>query len=205
MLMLALLPLLCAAASAGAADPSCLIIRDVTAAQDVKIEAHGANALRVRAVPSGGQFKDDPDVVSAFTPLASAAAGEQSMDEPIECVTVALDAALDTFVSSGNLKAAVGADGKLVFTRISDGRVLLHERSVRTLKPTTTVPPVGGFLSLDYSFEAVEGERIYGLGQHAAFSWDKNFPVNGQLDQKGVPEMLLEPHGELSITATHAT
>jgi hypothetical protein len=27
-------------------------------------------------------------------------------------------------------------------------------------------------------------QRADGLGQHAAFKWDKDFPVNGQLDQK---------------------
>ena len=62
------------------------------------------------------------------------------------------------------------------------------------LAPTTTTPPVAGFLSLDLAFEAVPGERIYGLGQHAAFPWDHDFPQNGVLDQKGVPAMLLEPH-----------
>ena len=41
-----------------------------------------------------------------------------------------------------------------------------------------------GFFSLLLSFEAVDGERIYGLGQHAAFSWDPSYPA--QLDQKGV-------------------
>ena len=34
------------------------------------------------------------------------------------------------------------------------------------------------------AFEAVVGERIYGLGQHAAFPWDHDFPIDGQLDQK---------------------
>ena len=57
--------LLLVAADAASA-PSCLIVHDAVSAQDLKIEAHGANAVRVRAVPTGGTFKDDPDVISAL-------------------------------------------------------------------------------------------------------------------------------------------
>eukprot|EP01049_Picozoa_sp_SAG25_P014227 SAG25_NODE_2446_length_1598_cov_1.340227_3_plen_198_part_00 len=136
----------------------CLVVHDTSAAQDLRIEAHGANSLRVRAVPSGGAFKDAPDVVSAFTPLGDDGTG--SMLLSAQCATTVLDSAAGASVSNGNLKAAVGADGKLVFTRISDGRALLVEKRVRVLAPTATVPPVQGFLSLDMEFEAVEGERI---------------------------------------------
>jgi hypothetical protein len=84
--------------------------------------------------------------------------------------------------------------------------VLLTEKNVRALAPTVTRPPKPGFLSLDLAFEAVEGERIYGLGQHAAFSFDKNYPVNGQLDQKGIPSMLMEPHdGDVTIPVAHSS
>lgn len=89
---------------------------------------------------------------------------------------------------------------------MSDGKVLLTEKFVRVLAPTTTVPPVPGFLQLDFAFEAVDGERVYGLGQHAAFSWAKDFPKDGQLDQKGVPPMLLEPHdGDVTIPIVHSS
>jgi alpha-D-xyloside xylohydrolase len=89
---------------------------------------------------------------------------------------------------------------------VSDGKTLLTEKSVRVLAPTTTTPSVPGFLSLDMAFKAVPGERIYGLGQHAAFAWDKNFPINGQLDQKNVPAMLMEPHdGDVTIPVAHSS
>jgi hypothetical protein len=133
-------------------------------------------------------FKDAPDVISALGNVSS----DGNTPAASDCAVVLLStsstgaSADTTSVTSGNIKAAVGADGKLTFTRVSDGKTLLTEKSVRSLVPTTTVPPVAGFLSLEMAFAAVEGERIYGLGQHAAFSWDKNFPVNGQLDQKGV-------------------
>jgi alpha-D-xyloside xylohydrolase len=191
--------LLCAfgASIIEAISSSCLIVRDRTSAQDVKIEAHGANAVRVRAIPAGGQFKDEPDVISALITTNSTTVSE--------CSTVTLSKT-EQVVTSGNLKAAVGADGRLVFTRVSDGKVLLTEKAVRNLRPTTTVPPVPGFLALDLSFEAVVGERIYGLGQHAAFSWDHDFPKDGRLDQKGVPKMLMEPHdGDVSIPVAHSS
>ena len=184
-----------------AASPRCVVVRDVASAQDVKIEAHGANAVRVRAVVVGAQFVDDPDVVSAFTPLPSTTAAAPGVDA--ECVPVDLGAA-GSFVVSGNLKAALGSDGKLTFTRVSDSKTLLTEKDTRTLAPATTVPAVPGFFSLGLSFEAVEGERIYGLGQHAAFSWDPNYPA--QLDQKGVGSMLLEPHdGDVTIPVAHSS
>ena len=193
--------LLCGAV---AASPSCLVVRDAANAQDVKIEAHGTNAVRVRAVVSGGKVVDDPDVVSAFTPLPTRGIATTLVAAAdAECATVNLGAA-GSSVTSGNLKASVGSDGKLTFTRLSDSKVLLTEKDVRTLTSTTTVPPVPGFFSLGLSFEAVEGERIYGLGQHAAFGWDPNFPV--QLDQKGVPSMLLEPHdGDVTIPVAHSS
>jgi hypothetical protein len=81
------------------ASPSCVVVRDAASAQDVKIEAHGANAVRVRAVASGGVFLDDPDVVSAFTPLPTTTPpGDEGVTlsatdaGELECATVDLDA-----------------------------------------------------------------------------------------------------------------
>jgi alpha-D-xyloside xylohydrolase len=157
-------------------------------------------------VPSGGRFLDDPDVVSAFTPLPTPGGGATILNSETECSTVSLGNTAGSTITSGNLMAAVGSDGKLTFTRVSDSVVLLAEKNVRSLTPTTTVPPLPGFFSLALSFEAAEGERIYGLGQHAAFAWDHNFPQNGQLDQKGVPSMLLEPHdGDVTIPVVHSS
>ena len=168
-------------------------------------QASTSPQVRVRAVASGGTFVDAPDVVSAFTPLPTQSVGATILASETECATVALSGVGST-VTSGNLRAAVGSDGKLTFTRVSDSMVLLTEKVVRSLTPTTTVPPARGFFSLALSFEAVEGERIYGLGQHAAFPWDNNFPQNGQLNQKGLPTMLLEPHdGDVTIPVVHSS
>ena len=134
------------------AGPSCVVVRDAASAQDVRIEPHGANAVRVRAVVSGGRFVDDPDVVSAFTPLPAPGGGGGG-GGALELAAAGVDgegcAAVDlgssaagTSVTSGNIKAAVGPDGRLTFTRVSDSKVLLTEKDVRALTPTTTVPPV---------------------------------------------------------------
>ena len=77
--------------------------------------------------------------------------------------------------------------GGSTFTRVPDEKVMLSEKSAWHLTPTTTTPPLAGFSSLEIAFDAVEGERIYGLGQHAAFPCDPSFPTKGQLSPKVVP------------------
>ena len=130
------------------AGQGCVVVRDAAAGQDVKIEAYGTNAVRVRAVPTGGSFKDSPDVISGLVPPATHdASGAQA-----DCASVALSSAGQS-VTSGNLKASVGSDGTLSFTRVSDGKLLLSEKEVRKLAPTTTTPPVSGFLSLGHGIQ----------------------------------------------------
>lgn len=133
----------------------------------------GEHAVRVRVVPSGGSFRDD--LVSALVPPAD---GFGATD----CDTLALSGSGQT-ITSGNLQAAVGADGLLTFTRLSDKKVLLAEASLRSLTPTTTVPEREGFYAFNISFHANEGERIYGLGQHKTGLLD-NVGGNFQLAPK---------------------
>lgn len=92
-----------------AASSSCVVVRDAASAQDVKIEVHGANAVRVRAVTLGGKFVDAPDVVSAFTPLPGTATvtATPTVADGADCTAVDLGAA-GSSVISGNLKAALG-------------------------------------------------------------------------------------------------
>lgn len=136
--------------SCAAQGPLCMVVRDTAAGQDVRLEGHGADAIRVRAVPHGLSFFDPPDVVSALVEPSPSA----------ECRTV--DMRSGQSVTSGNLRASLSEDGILSFTRISDGALLLRERESRVLAPTTTTPPMSGFLKLQMSFEAVAGERLYG-------------------------------------------
>jgi hypothetical protein len=117
-----------ASPSAGTASTACLVVRDDNG-QDVKIEVFGENGVRVRAVPTGGTFVDAPDVISALLPPSTPSA------EPgvaAECASVLLSsagaAAPAAAIVSGNIKAAVGSDGTLTFTRLSDNKVLLKEK-----------------------------------------------------------------------------
>jgi alpha-D-xyloside xylohydrolase len=180
LLLLLLLPVQATAAL------GCVVVRDKhNAQQDLKIEQWGENAVRVRAVPSGGSFRDD--LVSALVPPTDGFAAA-------ECGTVVLGAAGET-VTSGNLQAIVGADGLLTFTRLSDNKVLLSEASVRGLTPTTTVPEREGFYAFNISFHATEGERIYGLGQHKT----------GLLDNVGGKFQLSPMNTEILIPVAHSS
>eukprot|EP01051_Picozoa_sp_SAG22_P000314 SAG22_NODE_7_length_40155_cov_25.241356_27_plen_389_part_00 len=176
-----------------AAAPSCLIIRDASAGQDVKMEQFGANAVRVRAVPAGGAFRDD--LVSALVPPSDGFAADPAAGG---CPTVALDAAAaggPTSVISGNMRAALGPHGLLSFTRIHDSKVLLAEAAVRSMAPAVTVPELPGFYGLNITFKANAGERIYGLGQHKT----------GILDNAG-GKFELSPHNtEIFIPVAHSS
>ena len=174
--------------TAACAVHGCLVVHDPAAQQSLRIEAHGTNALRVRAVPAGAAFRDD--LVSAFVAAPSPAPS---------CVTMSLGGggAVGFNFTSGNLRAEVGAaDGLLSFWRVSDGAQLLAEQSVRALRPAVTRPPLPSFYSLQLAFEPTEGERIYGLGQHKT----------GQLDNKGVGSLGLDPRNtEITIPVAHSS
>lgn len=166
---------LCASAS------GCLLIRDRTAAQTLKIEAHGDNGVRVRAVPENSTFRDD--LVSALVDTAR---------PPAPCSEATLGAVASQNFTSGNLRAELGADGRLRFWRVSDNFLLLAEQTARSLAAAATP----GFLRLDLAFDAVPGERIYGLGQHKT----------GQLDNKGVEGLTLAPaNTEILIPVAHSS
>jgi alpha-D-xyloside xylohydrolase len=168
---------------------SCATFSNEVHGQQLRIEAHGDHGIRVRAVPKGAAFRDD--LVSALVPLPNADATAAGTG----CTTLAAGAGI---VTSGNLRAVVLADGRLSFTRVSDGKLLLEEKSVRELSPTTTVPPIlpMGFQRLRMVFSAVEGERIYGLGQHKS----------GKLDNKGTKGLRLQPENtEILIPVAHSS
>ena len=177
---------------------ACLLVHDTANAQDLKIEAFGTNAVRIRVVPTGDQFYDSPDVVSAFDPVHAATASSG-------CPTAALS--MGQSLIQGNLKAEVNADGRLVFMRVTDGKVLLTEQLVRTFVVANTTVPATKFYNLTTTFEAVVGERIYGLGQHAPFDWAEPYPKLGQLDNKNLEHpFLLTPYdGDITIPVAHSS
>eukprot|EP00051_Salpingoeca_urceolata_P015942 m.209021 g.209021 ORF g.209021 m.209021 type:complete len:813 (-) comp18544_c0_seq3:63-2501(-) len=173
-----------------ATDAQCVIVTDVTNKQQIKIEPYGADAVRVRAIPTGtSRFRDD--LVSALVPPGDGMAASG----PCRNVTWSAGQPPQGLVN-GNLQAEVGSDGKLVFTRVGDKATLVKEKTVRKLAPTTTQPPLPGFQSLDLVFEASPAERIYGLGQHKT----------GKLDNKGVKGLRLNPaNTEVLIPVVHSS
>ena len=74
-------------------------------------------------------------------------------------------------VTNGNLRADIGVDGMLTFTRISDGKIVLQEAS-RAIKPSN----VTGMMSLEHTFHSSSDEQVFGFGEHQ----------NGHLNQKGL-------------------
>lgn len=165
----------------------CLVLRDPSAPHDVKLEVWGPNAVRVRIVPAGGSFRDD--LVSALVPRAAGAVAE--------CATADLGGSRHAqAVTSGNLRVEVGADGLLSFTRVSDGKLLLAEKTLRWLGPAVPTPRVpGGWLGLNMTFKATPGERFYGLGQHKS----------GQLDNAGLSFDLSPRNTEILIPVAHSS
>ena len=93
-------------------------------------------------------------------PISALAAISSLVQPPItECPTASL-AGPDHLIS-GNLNATLRADGGLTVTRVSDGKVMLSEKSVRRLTPTTTTPPLAGFSSLEMAIDAMERRRTH--------------------------------------------
>jgi alpha-D-xyloside xylohydrolase len=93
-------------------------------------------------------------------------------------------------ITNGGLTAEISASGQLRFGRPS-GEELLAEMS-----PHFTGPPTrryrsaaGGMHQFEVRFEAHDGERFYGLGQHQ----------HGRLDQKGAVVELIQRNTEVSI------
>jgi len=93
-------------------------------------------------------------------------------------------------ITNGGLTAEISASGQLRFLRAS-GDELLAETTAHFTGP----PPrryksaAGGTHRFEVTFEARDGERFYGLGQHQ----------HGRLDQKGAVVELIQRNTEVSI------
>jgi alpha-D-xyloside xylohydrolase len=137
--------------------------------ETLRIDPWGADALRVRAHrgPSPG---DLPGALS-IPPVAT----EIRLEE--------------TSVVNGRIGAALDG-GRLRFFRADTDAPLLAEKA-----PHFYFPPArhyrgqGGHDQIEASFEAYDGERLYGLGQHG----------HGRLDQKGCVVDLAQRNGEVAI------
>jgi alpha-D-xyloside xylohydrolase len=143
----------------------------------VRIEPWGRDSLRVRASRSGS-IRDDT-VGALLVPV----------NEPGNAtVTVAPDAAT---LRNGQMELRATRSGTLSFRNVATGTELLREKAIHSLTiPARSYADLpGGAFKVEVCFEAIEGEHLYGLGQHQ----------HGRLDQKGCVIDLVQRNTEVSI------
>ena len=144
--------------------------------ETVRIEAWGADSLRVRATPAAA-IRDD--LIGALLP-------QPATDAKIEIGEGSAT------IRNGAIMAELGSDGCLRFVNTKTGQELTAEKKP---VPATRIPPrhfrglPGDLYHLDARFLAYEGERLYGLGQHQ----------HGLLDQKGAVIELAQRNTEVTI------
>lgn len=144
--------------------------------ESLRIEPWGRDSLRVRSTVEAA-FHDD--LVSALLPPG-----------PLE-VRITIDDQGATLVN-GAITARVSSQGQISFVHSQTGVELLaevaHTHSTRIPARLFKALP-GGQYHLEARFQAYEGERLYGLGQHQ----------HGRLDQKGSVIDLIQRNTEVSI------
>jgi alpha-D-xyloside xylohydrolase len=92
---------------------------------------------------------------------------------------------------NGAMIVRIGTQGQLSFSNAITGQELLKEKPIHEL----SIPAryykdlLGDLFHIDVSFEAYDGEKIYGLGQHQ----------HSMLDQKGCVIELIQRNTEVSI------
>jgi len=142
--------------------------------ETVRIEPWGRNSLRIRGTLWQAIQDDLPGALLAVP----------SADADIQ---VAPDQAT---ITNGGLTAEISGSGQLRFL-LSDGRELLSETTPHFTGPPTRryVTTGGGTHHFEVLFNARDGERFYGLGQHQ----------HGRLNQKGAVIELVQRNTEVSI------
>ncbi|HYX60144.1 MAG TPA: TIM-barrel domain-containing protein, partial [Streptosporangiaceae bacterium] len=140
----------------------------------VRVEPWGPGSLRVRGTV-WEEIRDD--LPGALLPA-----------EPVP-VTVEIGADAARITNDG-LTAEISASGQLRFLRASGDEILAETTAHFTGPPTRRYKPAGGGMHrFEVTFEARDGERFYGLGQHQ----------HGRLDQKGAVVELIQRNTEVSI------
>ena len=142
--------------------------------ETVLVEPWGADSLRVRGTLQPGIRDDLPGALLEPAPSQSVI----QLDEDGASIT------------NGAVTARMTPDGRLSFLRTADGAPLLSERIPHfTGPPTRRYTPVGGAHRFEVTFDATDGERFYGLGQHQ----------HGKLDNKGAVVELIQRNTEVCI------
>ncbi|MBE9502290.1 MAG: glycoside hydrolase family 31 protein [Dehalococcoidia bacterium] len=144
--------------------------------ETVLIQPWGKDSLRVRATKC-------PRIVD----VAGALLGPLASEPHIEIHDKG------AFIQSGKIKGEISRHGRIRFLKSLDNTVLLEEAIIR-YGPTRHASRYYKSLSsdlfrLEATFNAYEGERLYGLGQHQ----------HGFLDQKGCVVELSQQNTEVCI------
>ncbi|NUR95898.1 MAG: family 31 glucosidase, partial [Kribbellaceae bacterium] len=141
----------------------------------LRVEAWGEHAVRVRA--SADALVPDLDWA------LDAPAGSSSAWSSVR-ITVFDDGTAQ--LVNGRITVEADAAGRLRFLRSSDtsARELLAEKRPYSISPGPRVhaPRGDGTYQVEQAFEAYDGERIFGLGQH----------LHGKFDQKGCVVALVQ-------------
>jgi alpha-D-xyloside xylohydrolase len=145
-------------------------------AQMVRIEPWGRDSLRVRATVNPG-WRELPAALGATPP-----------DDTEAEIEIGAEGAS---IRCGAIRAGMTAEGQISFRNAETGALLLAEAAPRFVRPPARwFRPVGGDLHwIAADFQANDGERFYGLGQHQ----------HGLLDQKGCVIDLWHRNTEVSI------
>jgi alpha-D-xyloside xylohydrolase len=146
--------------------------------ETVRIEPWGADSLRVRGT-LWPEVRDDLPGALLAPPAADGARSEITPDL--------------ARVVNGRLTAEIDSRGRVRFTRTRDGAELLAEVVPHFSGPgQRRYAPTGqasGLHHVEVLFDARDGERFYGLGQHQ----------HGKLDQKGAVIELVQRNTEVSV------
>ncbi|VEG27836.1 glycoside hydrolase family 31 protein [Actinomyces howellii] len=150
----------------------------------LRVEHWGADSVRVRAalhrIPA-----QDVGALQERPPGPVPPAAVRGQDGVVRYVVGALT--VEGRLDAGDGKPAV----MLRFVRTADGAELLAEKREHFWWPGSHVfyGQRSGLYEIHQQFEAYEGERIYGLGQHQ----------HGRLDHKGLVVDLIQRNSEVSI------
>ena len=143
--------------------------------QKLWLQPWGVNGMRVQANLTGGRL-DLPQAL--LEPAAKMQAAIRIEEE-------------SATLRNGSIQAKIARDGRLEFSHAPSGRNLLREPGWAACnEPNRNFKYRNGRLyQIEATFEAQEGERFYGLGQHP----------DGHLDQKGCVVELKQRNTAVSI------
>ncbi|WP_105968128.1 glycoside hydrolase family 31 protein [Streptomyces geranii] len=149
----------------------------------LRIEPWGPHAVRVRAAAATAIDPVLPGALDTPAPGAEATASVLP-DGTAQLV-------------NGRITAHADAQGRLRFTETATGRELLAEKSgcMWGFGPRVHRPLPDGSLHIEQHFEAYDGERVHGLGQHQ----------HGSFDQKGYVVDLIQGNTIATIPFLHSS